>query len=470
MTTVSPNVVIIHLESMSAYLFDHMKESLPFLHKLAQNSQRYLKAFSGATSTDMFRINLFLGSDRVYDYLDAFPEATGLDLSCQANLLRVLSTRGYHIWGAAREDHPCPSSTNITGWGIWDNQVFEPFESFPDIDGSLDSLLDRLLKKGGPFLFYWHDLFSHIQYGLKGKEAAETFHERLAWGYREFDLGCRKIFDKLSHLPSVWIFVGDHGDDFWYHTYNPLLVHGLIPYTTQIHVPMFVWYPGVLPESRSEMISVTEIATDLLERLGLGKENSAFPAPAARNTKIGKIVFAQNLFLNQPLRHLWDRGFAAVSEHYLLLVSNHGMELYEYPIDPFNHNNLLQYFKFRNQNIGKLKKLGIFPVSAAILSDKIAENITKEFVVLKENLIDYLNKKQLALGNMLCNPVPETYFKKIRVSAGKNLLPTKHPILFRIQIQLNYYRSMFRELGLKSMIQRALARLKRKGKRLDRGW
>ena len=469
------NIVLIHLESISEYFFELHGEQFPFLWELRNKSITYRSAFAAATSTDMFRINLFFSSDRLYDRLCRFPEGIEFRLDACESLLKILQRNGYRVHGLVREDHPCPSSENIYSWGIWNSEIFSRFEVCASEEQLLENVDDILAGAADkPFFLYFHNLYSHIQYAEKLKYGCRTFSERLTAGYRSADSTCRKVVELIERKTgggqTLFVFVGDHGDDYWTHGYNPLLVHGLLPYSTQIHVPFFFYQAGCSGKTEERLISVTECAGLILNKLGIGSSGFS-PGNIVPESEIGKIVFAQNLFLNQPVRHLWNRGFAAVSDRYLLLASNLGLALYDWRADPENHCNLLWFFRLAENGDLQLRPLGSYPVLNAMLSPAIVGQIRLEFPVLLRELKAYLRRKERAVGTELKNPVPDWYFRRIlpylNKAAAREL---NHPLWMRMEIQFKYYCYMIREQGVGKTLLRAWRRLLRGGKVESRGW
>lgn len=469
------NLVIVHLESVSELLFRNMERHIPCLEKLRRESLDFRAAFGASTSTDMARINFFLGNDSAYDKYDTFPGHTQVDLSALPNLFTTLKQRGMRIYGIAYEDYVDASSKYISDWKIWGEALEHRVEYMTEEDllfRRFEEICDE--DSPEPFVLYFQNLFSHIQYGCQLKRDAVSFFESLQRGYRLVDAAVEKLTATLRQKGklenTLLVFWGDHGDEYWWREYNPLLAHGLLPYSTQTHVPLFFYQAGCPGKTEERLISVTECAGLILNKLGI--DSSGFsPGNIVPESEIGKIVFAQNLFLNQPVRHLWNRGFAAVSDRYLLLASNLGLALYDWRADPENHCNLLWFFRLAENGDLQFRPLGSYPVLNAMLSPAIVGQIRLEFPVLLRELKAYLRRKERAVGTELKNPVPDWYFRRIlpylNKAAAREL---NHPLWMRMEIQFKYYCYMIREQGVGKTLLRAWRRLLRGGKVESRGW
>lgn len=469
------NLILVHLESFSSLLWKRFALEMPYLWGIYNEAERYTSAFGASTSTDMARINLFMANDSAYDRYAKFPGHGEVDFSKEPNLLTRLGEQGYNIYGISFEDYVNPDTKYMVDWKIWPPNHEHEF-GYILTENQLYERVEYICQRsaGRPFALYFQNLFSHIQYGHDLKEKALTFADALSRGYRYVDSTFEKIMAVLKKndqdANTLFVFYGDHGDEYWWHEYNPVLAHGLLPYSTQIHVPLFFYRSGCSKKTEDWLISITECAGLILEKLGI--DSSGFsPENIVQESEIGKIVFAQNLFLNQPVRHLWNRGFAAVSERYLLLASNRGMALYDWRADPENHCNLLWFFRVSKDGDLQLKPLGNYPVLNAMLSPAIVEQIRIEFPILRRELKAYVRRKERSVGIDLKNPVPEWYFRRILPfldrAAAQEL---NHPLWKRMKIQFKYYCYMIREQGVGKTLLRAWRRLLRGGKVESRGW
>lgn len=469
------NLILVHLESFSSLLWKRFASELPYLNEIYNKAERYSSVFVASTSTDMARINLFMASDSAYDKYAKFPGHGEVDFSRMPNLLTRLREHGYSAYGISYEDYVNPETKYMLDWKIWPQDLKAEFE-YILTEKQLQERIEYISSRpaGRPFVLYFQNLFSHIQYGYELKKNALTFADALSKGYRYVDSILKKIMTILKENGqgenTLFVFYGDHGDEYWWHEYNPLLAHGLLPYSTQIHVPFFFYQAGCSEKTEERLFSVTECAELILKKLGI--DSSGFsPGNIVPDSEIGKIVFAQNLFLNQPVRHLWNRGFSAVSARYLLLASNRGLALYDWRADPENHCNLLWFFRLTGNGDLRLRQLGNYPVLNAMLSPAIVEQIRLEFPVLLRELKAYIRRKECAVGEELKNPVPNWYFRRILPYLNKTAArELNHPLGMRMKIQLKYYYYMLKEQGIRKMLLRAWRRLLRGGKVESRGW
>lgn len=151
---------------------------------------------------------------------------------------------------------------------------------------ALESIANRDPSK--PMFGWFHYSDPHAPYkSHRGFDVADGFShedqrvEKVVVNYdSEIAFTDSEIGRLLAALPkenAVIVFVGDHGESIYEHEY---LGHGRHVYQTCLHIPMFVYAPGIAPGRTAREVRGIDIAPTLLALAGI----------AAPETMLGRDV------------------------------------------------------------------------------------------------------------------------------------------------------------------------------------
>ena len=232
------NLLIIHLESLNNYNFLLNKYLFPFLNEIETQAVSFKKYFSTATSTLMTIGDLLYGGMDQYETsssLDDAPEAYLYKSSLMDDLKNIGYYTGIYIYpdgnnrDSAEEKHLAGFQNKM----ILKNNYEEYLEAF-----------SKGMEKM-PFALMACDYTSNSafnKYAIQEKNR-DGF---LKWeaGYKAIDNHARDLFNMIREKglekSTVLVFYGDHGDDYWTHSFRHGMTHAIEHNALLIHTHMFI--------------------------------------------------------------------------------------------------------------------------------------------------------------------------------------------------------------------------------------
>lgn len=384
------NLVVCHLESLSWNLFNTWSKSLPDLSDLMKKSNVYKKYFSSATSSIMAVSDFLYGNNFELDSSVSFDAIS--HSNCSDSLLKILENNGYRTLGIG---YPLAWRDDLNNFKIWDSA--NPFSW----EGSYDSFIKKIesfVKEDGPFFLYFWDLRSHLYYEDDGKRESKNIFERLESGYSALNGTLAKVMELLGKYElvddSVVLGFGDHGDEFWEHGFNGGFCHSNEPFTNLINCPLFIFDGKSNSINDEKLVSLVDLKSTALGMLGIKYSEKFKFAGVDISSRENNYVFSQNLFTAQDEMKDLRKAYSVTNDLYHLIVSNLGLEMYAYTIDPNNHNNLLSFFDFDgvNEAVKFRENKNAHPHFQKVFSEGEILNISRNFdtlySVLKDNVLD----------------------------------------------------------------------------------
>jgi arylsulfatase A-like enzyme len=181
----------------------------------------------------------------------------------------------------------------------------------------------------------------------------------------DLDQHIGRLLNDLSrrgHLENTLVIItADHGEQLGEHD---LLYHSNSLYTPQIHVPLIISFPGVLPANRrfDEVVSLAHLPSTVMDLLGAADDHP-FPRESLRSRLVGPesaapaslefvtaVLTAKGERLNDALRStpIAKGSMCSVisSTHQYVLNGDGSEELYAYVQDPDEELNLVHSADF----------------------------------------------------------------------------------------------------------------------------
>lgn len=338
------NLLILHLESLSMFIYRMHPELFPFLRGLERKTVFFPKYYSTATSTWM------VISDLLYGNLHQFETCSSLndvpkEYWSKSSLLDDLEEEGYKTNVAMYPfayDLDGVKNRKLLGM----NQEFNVWNQYEEY---LKAITNGMEEE--PFAICGYNFVSHInlnKYVNKYKFMA-GFVKWKAY-YKDLDKSIKDIFDILESKDKLRnttiILYGDHGDDFWQHSLHNGLSHAVEPYDHVAHTPLFIYDERLSPEYRSELMSTLSLKPVI--RYLLDNQEVSVEHIAKRQIPY---AFSRNLYVAQSNRLMtFNKSYAITDGEFRLVVSKKGLEFYETETDPECFNNLLEYFRLGKDN------------------------------------------------------------------------------------------------------------------------
>lgn len=325
------NFILIHLESVSKLILEINSELFPNLNKIINESTYYRNYYSSATSTLMVMSDLCYGG--MYREKCTKLENEFNDMGSHASIFDELKEEGYRCKGIIWPKLTIYSKL-VNGQILGKDMEVEVARNYEDFIQSID----RNIAASHTFALFVGNYVSHISYRNAKEIKGSNSLSRCKEGYKLVDDTCGKIFELLTKHgkkeDTTVILYGDHGDDYWGHRLHNGYTHAIEPYSNIIHTPLIVWDSMEGQGVSYELLSTLDIKDKVLNMLH-GK-----PQKVDR-----QYVFSRNIYANQKNNALsLGKGYAVVSDDYILLVSIRGLELYNVVLDPANTCNLLEFF------------------------------------------------------------------------------------------------------------------------------
>ncbi|MBB6632580.1 sulfatase-like hydrolase/transferase [Cohnella thailandensis] len=345
------NLIVLHLESLSNEIFQQERANLSFLVEVMSKSIVYENFFSTATSSLMALTDFLHGNDFEIDNSISFDELLK-PTNYQENLFDLLNNKFYRTMGIG---YPKIWRDDIKKYDMWSSNGDE-FKWAPSFEHFILDIEDFIaVENNKPFAIYIWDILSHLGYSDAYKNQGKNFFERRSLGYRSVDETVRCVIEILEKYDlmknTIIVGFGDHGDELWTHDLNKGFCHAIEPYTNIIKTPAFIYNADCEPSMNSDLVSLIDLRQTILSLLDITDESVFFYSGVDINQVRNRHVFSRNLLSNQRDSSILDAGpvglrksFSITNNHYHLIVSNCGMEMYAYQIDSTNHSNLLNFF------------------------------------------------------------------------------------------------------------------------------
>lgn len=377
------NLIIIHMESLSNQLFWHNASLFKFTNSILKDCIIYNKFYTTGTSTLMVIADLIYG-DMQYEAADSLYSMHKICTN-KKMLFEILKSNKYSTKTVFYPQWEVADSENVKA--IMGEVTF--VNDFRDFLGEINSSLSCMQ----PFALYLCNGKSGISF-LDYTEI--SWHKSWENGYKSCDDTIAYVFKILKEKDllenTLVLMYGDHGDDFWTHSFNNGFCHSTQPYSNLVHTPLFIFNSDIRGEYVSDVISTTDIKDLLLSMLGISEEidSKALIYDGYRCKR--KYAFSRNLYVNQlPSSTPLLKSYSLISDKYNLMVSVQGMELFSECCDGTSHCNLLDFFDMDND--GKITvKDGFKEINnkhyQKAMTDKRRKEITNDFYMMRKELME----------------------------------------------------------------------------------
>lgn len=381
------NLIIFHMESVSDIIFKMNKDCFPNINRLQRYFEYYPNYYSTATSTVMVLTDLFFGDMSLFEE-SCYLEDIYTVKSSQKSLFEYLNDNGYcthaFYYSGFKEERNKKINNVINKTGtMW----------YGDEEKDFLLCLDNYVSSEKAFALFIEENVSHVTYSghrinREDKPAINYYIER----YQALDKTIGQVFEciKRNELwnKTIILLYGDHGDEYWFHGFHEGYTHAIEPFTSLTHCPLFIFDGKNEGTINNQLVATTDIYNIVLSRLGI------------RNIKSDrKYVISRNLFVNQKRKEeIFVKGYSITDGNYTLLITKKGMSMYENLMDPYNQNNVLDFFDLLRNN--KLKYNRQFDKMISSHYKKVMikaerDEIEKQYYRLREILLQYIKKNSL---------------------------------------------------------------------------
>lgn len=335
------NLLLIHLESLNYINYRLNPGLFPTLCKLEDRGLFFEHYYSTATSTWMVIADLLYGGMNQYEQcksIDAIPQ----EYPYATSLMDDLKTLGYHV---GIYEHPVDdelisaNSRHIAGFQN-DIVLKQDYEEF------LQAMDEGMAQT--PFALMACNYISNLAFN-KYTDYSPYEWDMNSWeiGYRCLDRYVKDIMDLLDRRglrdSTMVVLYGDHGDDYWTHGIHQGLSHAIEPNELQIHVPLIILDPSIKEVNVSSSLLKTTDLRNIIFNVVVKDDEVETTIPE------NHLVVSRNEYAAQPLRkESFNKAYSITDGHYLLMVSNSGLEMYDVHMDGNCHNNFLRFFIFEN--------------------------------------------------------------------------------------------------------------------------
>lgn len=342
------NLVMLHMESLSNAILKMNEDCFPNLNKWGKNFEFYRNYYSTATSTNMVITDLFFGNMAQFEKADYLENI--FEINCQAeSIFNFLSKKGYYTrnfyYGYNYSEVQLAKKLN---------QIIAPNSEcwVGDQESVFEEELSRSFKVNLPFAVFVGDDVSHINY--KGERLDREIYSVTNWfkeRYKKIDATLGIIFDLLveNNLinKTIVLIYGDHGEEYWFHGLYEGYTHAMEPFTHITSCPLMVFDGLKARKDNLELTATTDISQIIKEKLGFSEHKD----------RERKYVFSRNLFAAQTKRaDIFHKSYSVTNGEYTLIVTKCGVSLYLNRLDPFSFMNLLNFYKFKHNQLMYQKK------------------------------------------------------------------------------------------------------------------
>lgn len=342
------NLLIIHLESLNINNFLLNRNFFPFLCEIESKSVSFRKYFSTATST------LMTIGDLLYGGMDQYETATTLDdvpktYVYKSSLMDDLKNKGYNTGIYVHPDGNNRDSAEEKHLAGFQNQMILK----SDYKEYLDAFSEGMVNE--PFALMSCDYISNSsfnKYALHGK--GYNGFEQWEAGYCAIDQHAKDLFDMIAEKglkeSTVILFYGDHGDDYWTHSFRHGMTHAIEPNALLTHTPFFIYDPEMKESNRIDYSTL--IATTDIRKLIMDILDPYIDWIGELKKMKREYVYSRSAYAAQPIGNVhYFKAYAICDGTYLILVSSEGIALYHILMDSDCHNNLLSHFYLEDKKL-----------------------------------------------------------------------------------------------------------------------
>lgn len=424
------NLILFHMESVDKLHFLWNRELFPNIWSFAEKCINIKYHYSNSTSTFMtmndvlygenwYRFEGTISYDNKVDWLDGESES----------LLGYFESKGYSTGIITYPKDANQFNISDVVWKAGGQKLCNSREEFL-------SEIERFVNADRFAIYIW-DATSHLNVQEERKNKYETGAKRVENGCKIIDESFGNVVKILKDLgrmdDTVIILFGDHGDDYWFHGFEDGYAHGTLPYTNIILTPLLIYDGETSKGDDSEhIISDCDIA-NMCKSLVVGESGESVVGKNAR-----EYVFSRNLFIAQQGNRYGfnlSKGFSVSNKKYILLLNDHGYEMYYVNLDPQNSFNILDYFKLLRGN------LSIFSLYLIMRKHTM---IHEHFLhLINEAEIDDIKENFDRLKKCLSKELGDIYKKGIKGGDKKQYL-TASVISYRTNRFWGIYKLFFR--------------------------
>ena len=336
------NLIVIHLESLSTLYFSQFSSLLPNISQMFSKSLYLNSFYSSATSSLMAITDFLYGNSSELDHYKVFESETEQCRKRDRDILSILMDAGYSVAGLG---HPVPWRDDLKNHGISNH-----FRWIDTEDEFLAKIEFSMTSVGKPFALFLCDVRSHLWYSDPNKQAADTSLDAVQEGYRCIDRTVGHVINLLSKHhhwnDTIVVCYGDHGDEFWGHSFNGGFCHGFEPYTNITHTPACIFDSNKDQGVYKGLVSLVDFKATILGMLEIpytfqqGYKDRGIDIFSHNRD----VVFSQNLLLCQLTNPRLLKAFSVTNQRYHLVASELGLEMFAHEFDFTNQFNLLNVF------------------------------------------------------------------------------------------------------------------------------
>ncbi|MDX2019868.1 MAG: sulfatase [Deltaproteobacteria bacterium] len=350
----APDIIFITIDGVGwdhTSFADPSTNNTPALAKHAQRAAVFSRAYTPATWTRQAFRAIFTGLDAS---LPAAPAATKWGLSFaleQKTLTTYLHDAGYDTIAVVSEPRIFSSEHNaLLGFTrkLTSSTKFVKQHHY-ETNYKINEIIGHMLPlpNSAPPRFVWtHILDTHYPYSVGPGTSVDklTERERHAQSLRFVDGELGRLLDFVAspdRREKTWVFItADHGEAFLQHK-NPR--HGWTVYEEELHVPLLVWGPGVVPGRYDDIVSNVSLMPTMLQAAGLPLPGhvcgpSLLPLLQTGEHPTPAPVIASTLPDDTTDAHkiAWFEG----ARKLIWSPETNALELYDLRTDPAEKNNL----------------------------------------------------------------------------------------------------------------------------------
>lgn len=327
----------------------HQRDTTPHLDAFAQESLVFERAFAQDSGTGPSFWSLMAGKTPFQVNLvhgNRFPPPIADD----EPMLGLLLEKG----GYQNEAIMCGSVFDREDWAI--RRGFAVFENVcgrhlqrlaPRVTDHSKQALRRLANSDEPFFLWVHYYDPHHPYNSHpdigyGDSRIDRYDEELTYTDRHL----KKLLDAIEETrgdydrPLFVIIGADHGENFDEHGTDP---HARNLYRIVTQVPKIVNGPHIEPRRIEAPVALNDVYPSVLDLAGLDIPDgtsmvSQVPVYFGADPDEDRMIFQENSY-SRPRRH--TRAVVYRRYHYIMDLTTHTTELYDYVDDPLETNNLV---------------------------------------------------------------------------------------------------------------------------------
>lgn len=334
------------MESLSNFIYRLHPELFPTLREWEAKSKSFRKYYTTATSTLMVVSDILYGQLQQYEGCKTLTDVLE-DYPSQQSWLDEMKAKGYNARALichCGNDQIEAEKRHMVGFDVQMIIRQNHEEHMADIR--------REIAKDDPFAIIVCNHIANIGYQkLIPNGWAESGLDRWEKGYQFMDNYIKDILDTIIENGKLdnttIIFYGDHGDEFFSHGYHVGLAHAFEPYGDIIHTPMWIY------DNRWEEIETVE---DIVDASDMRQIATALLSQAEDKINWDQLQiekreysFARSAYVAQPVREdSFNKGYSITDGTFFMLVTSKGLELYDMRMDEGCHNNLLNFYIYKD--------------------------------------------------------------------------------------------------------------------------